>query len=242
MGGDFMTGTGSTSRRSALVVGSSDGIGLALSRRLLDSDWMVTGISRSPAPIDRPNYQHVVLDVTDPGYATSLAGVCDQAGAIDLAVYCAGVGELLRADELTAEARVFSVNLIGAVSTIEVVLTRMIAAGHGHFIGLSSLADRLISAEAPSYSASKAGLSSYLCGLALAVRPRNVYVTNVRFGFVDTKMAKAPRKPLLISADQAADVLMRCVRTRPVQMSYPKRTAMVAGLLGWLGTIRTWLG
>ena len=44
---------------------------------------------------------------------------------------------------------------------------------------------------APSYSASKAGLSSWLGGLALALRPRGVHVTNVRLGFVDTKMAKA---------------------------------------------------
>ncbi|MCB9089370.1 MAG: SDR family NAD(P)-dependent oxidoreductase [Calditrichae bacterium] len=58
------------------------------------------------------------------------------------------------------------------------------------FIGLSSLADEMISAEAPSYHAAKAGFSNYLEGLALALKPSGVRVTNLRFGFVDTKMAK----------------------------------------------------
>jgi len=40
----------------------------------------------------------------------------------------------------------------------------------GHVIVLSSLADSLVSAEAPSYNASKAGLSSSVEGLGLALR------------------------------------------------------------------------
>jgi NAD(P)-dependent dehydrogenase (short-subunit alcohol dehydrogenase family) len=32
----------------ALIVGNSDGIGLALTRRLLGEGWRVTGVSRSP--------------------------------------------------------------------------------------------------------------------------------------------------------------------------------------------------
>jgi hypothetical protein len=48
----------------------------------------------------------------------------------------------------------------------------------------------LLSSEAPSYHASKAGSSNYLGGLASALKTKGVHVTNVRFGFVDTKMAK----------------------------------------------------
>jgi NAD(P)-dependent dehydrogenase (short-subunit alcohol dehydrogenase family) len=104
-------------------VGNSDGIGLALTRRLLDDGWSVTGLSRSAGPLT----DHVV-DVTAADYPDVLARV----GAAELCVYAAGVGEL---DDLPA------------------------------------------------------------------------------FGFVDTKMAKAPSTPLKISADRAADVVMRCVRT-----------------------------
>ena len=35
----------------ALIVGNSDGIGLAAIRRLLEAGWNTTGISRSESPI-----------------------------------------------------------------------------------------------------------------------------------------------------------------------------------------------
>lgn len=123
-------------------------------------------------------------------------------------------------------------NLLGAARTLEVVVPRMLAAGHGHIIGLSSLADALISAESPGYAASKAGLTSYLLGLDAALRPHGLPVTTVRFGFVDTKMAKSPVTPLMISAERAVDVLMRCIRTRPAVVSYPRRMAVLTGTLG----------
>ncbi len=238
-----MSGNGSTPRRAALVVGNSDGIGLALTRRLLAEGWMVTGISRSPGRVDgEPTYRHVELDVGSASYLVDLSAVCEEIGVIDLCVYCAGVGEGFQIDDLAPQRRVFEVNLLGAVGTAEVVVERMLAAGAGHFIGLSSLADDVIAAESPGYSASKAGLSSYLRGLALALRPRGIHITNVRFGFVDTKMAKAPMRPMMISADKAAGVLMWCVRKRPIQLSYPKRMALIVGVLRRLGMVRVWFG
>jgi NAD(P)-dependent dehydrogenase (short-subunit alcohol dehydrogenase family) len=207
----------------AVIVGNSDGIGLALTRRLLADGWTVTGLSRSPAPVGT----HHVVDVTSPEFTRVLSEV----GDVDLCVYAAGVGELLD-DDLAGQTRTLEVNLLGAARALEVVVPRMLAAGHGHIIGLSSLADGMISPQAPGYAASKAGLTSYLLGLDAALRPRGVAVTVVRFGFVDTKMAKSPVTPFKLSVDRAADVLVRCIRTRPAILSYPRRMAVVTGTLG----------
>jgi short-subunit dehydrogenase len=153
-------------------------------------------------------------------------------------VYCAGIGEFLDVTTFSAERRVFEVNLLGAVATLEVVIPAMIRAGKGHFIGLSSLADVLIDPVAPSYAASKAGLTSYLEAIALACRPRGVHVTNLRFGFVDTKMAKAPIRPLMMTPEQAAERILHCIRKRPVRDSFPRRMALLVRLLGFLSRFR----
>ncbi len=84
------------------------------------------------------------------------------------------------------------------------------------------MADELLSAEAPSYHASKAGFSNYLGGLALALKPKGVYVTNVRFGFVDTKMAKGDVKPFMMSVDKAVDHLEACMKKKPARYTAPK--------------------
>src|SRR5690348_2928140 len=47
----------------ALVIGNSDGIGLALTRRLLALVYRVIGISKSSSAIDHPGYHHFVQDV-----------------------------------------------------------------------------------------------------------------------------------------------------------------------------------
>jgi len=205
----------------AMIVGNSDGIGLALSRRLIAAGWDVTGLSRSAADLGT----HHVVDVTSPHFSEVLAGV----DAVDLCVYAAGVGEI---DDLGAQTRAIEVNLLGAARTLDVMVPKMLAAGGGHIIGLSSLADRLISREAPGYAASKAGLTSYLLGMDGALRPRGIAVTAVRFGFVDTKMAKSPVTPFMISVERATDVLMRCIRTRPAVVSYPRRMAVLTGTVG----------
>ncbi len=227
-----------TDVRRALVIGNSDGIGLALTRRLLACGWAVTGGSRRASPIDDASYDHSVLDVAAPGYAETLRALAARSRPFELCVYCAGIGDLLDVRDLSREADVFRVNLVGAVDTASVVLPPMLAAGRGHFVALSSIGDEMLSADAPAYAASKAGLSSYLAGLALAMRPRGVHVSNVRFGFVDTKMAKSKVKPMMISPTRAADVVMRCLERKPARVTYPWRMAALVRLLRWASAVR----
>ncbi|MCB1150379.1 SDR family NAD(P)-dependent oxidoreductase, partial [bacterium] len=56
----------SNGTRFAAVTGTSDGIGLALARALLDDGWRVLGCARRDAPLDHPAYRHVRVDLADP--------------------------------------------------------------------------------------------------------------------------------------------------------------------------------
>ena len=58
--------------RRALIVGNSDGIGLALTRRLLADGWTVAGLSRRPSPVQAAGYRHAVADVTAADYRAAL--------------------------------------------------------------------------------------------------------------------------------------------------------------------------
>jgi len=216
----------------AVVVGTSDGIGLALTRRLLAEGWGVAGLSRSPSPVEDESYRHTVIDVTAPGYPAELAAAIAQLGGVDLCVHVAGVGEFLDVTDLSGQTRTLEVNLMGAAATLAGVVPAMVAAGGGHVIVLSSLADAAVSDAAPAYAASKAGLTAYCQGLALALRPHGVTVTTVRLGFVDTKLAKAPSTPMLMSPQRAAGVVMDAVRRRPAVVSRPRRMAVAMRVLG----------
>jgi len=205
----------------AMLVGNSDGIGLATTKRLLAAGWDVVGVSRSESPITNIAYHHWVADVSESSYA-ALMNELVLIGSLDLCIYFVGIGELLNPLDMSGEARIIDVNLTGMVRTAAAVIPHMVRNGRGHFIGVSSLADELLSSEAPSYHASKAGFSNYLGGLALALKPKGVHVTNVRFGFVDTKMAKGDLKPFMINVQKAVDHLENCIRKKPVCYTAPK--------------------
>jgi short-subunit dehydrogenase len=212
-------------------------MGLATTKRLLDGGWDVVGVSRSESRIDDAAYRHRVLDVGDSRYSEILRDLVRDI-PLDLCVYFAGIGEFLDLADMGGEARVFDVNLTGMVRTAAAVIPPMVTRGHGHFIGISSMADELVSAVAPSYNASKAGFSNYLGGLALSLKPKGVHVTNVRFGFVDTKMAKGNAKPFMMSVERAVDHLETCIRRKPARYTAPLIAIPMIKLLRLMTSLR----
>ena len=205
----------------ALVIGNSDGIGLATTRELLKQGWKVVGISRSESPIQDPLYAHIVAQVQEAEYSGKLKSVLEKHEPVDLCIFCAGIGEMLDPSTMEDEVKILEVNLVGMVKTASCVIPLMVKRGKGHFIGISSVADELLSAEAPSYHASKAGFSNYLEGLALALKPKGVHVSNVRFGFVDTKMAKGDVKPFMMGVERATQHLLTCIEKKAVRYTAP---------------------
>ena len=218
---------------TALIVGNSDGIGLALTRRLLGMGWRVAGISRSDSPIEHVSYTHHVTDVTLDDFIEVLRKHM-AAGAPDIFIYAAGIGELCDPRSMEHEVHVIEVNVLGIVRALSLVVPAMVERGSGHIIGLSSLADELLSAEAPSYHASKAGFTSYLRSLGLALKTHGVDVTTLRFGFVDTKMAKGDIKPLMMSVEQAAQHIERCIEKRPAVYTAPKLAVPLVKFRKWM--------
>ncbi len=225
--------------KTALIIGNSDGIGLAFTRELLKRDWRVSGISRSESPIEHSLYRHIIAEVQSPEYPGELDSFLEQNAPIDLCVYCAGIGELLDLYDMEREAEIFEVNLMGLVKTATKILPLMAEHGKGQFIGLSSLADEMLSPEAPSYHASKAAFSNYLEGMALALKSKGVYVTNVRFGFVDTKMAKGDVRPFMMNCERASRHLLRCLEKKSVRYTAPRIVIPLVKLRKWMLRLST---
>jgi NAD(P)-dependent dehydrogenase (short-subunit alcohol dehydrogenase family) len=223
-----------------LIIGNSDGIGAAVTKALLDRGDRVVGVSKSPAPPGNRGARHEVHDVAAAGFTELLQRLWREEQGFDACIYCAGIGSALRLPDLSNEARVFDVNLTAMVRTMEVLVPHWIERRAGHFVGLSSLADRFYNIEAPSYSASKAGFSHYLLSMALKLRGYNISVTNIRFGFVDTKMAQASKKPLMMPPEVAASHVLRCLEKCPMQLSVPRLAAAFVQGVHWMQTLRVW--
>lgn len=224
--------------KTALLIGNSDGIGLTTTQKLLDLGYRVLGISRRESPIKHANYSHHVMDVTHRDYKQRLISIIEKINSLHLCIYFAGVGTELNWQSLSQETETFSVNVMGAVETTEVALNYFLKQGSGHFIGLSSVVDQMISPEAPSYSASKSAVSKYWDGLGLAAKNKGIFISNVRFGFVDTKMAKAPIRPFLLTPSQAADFILTVIQRPRIRATKPLAILPLVWILRLLSNIR----
>ncbi|MCZ6802234.1 MAG: SDR family NAD(P)-dependent oxidoreductase [Nitrospirae bacterium] len=227
--------------QSILIIGNSDGIGAAVTRGLVAREDLVVGISRSPSPLGSEAPVHVVQEVAAPDYSDRLHRVIAEEGPFDICIFCAAIGSELTLPDLSHEAHVIDVNFTAMVRTLAVLLPQWLEQGRGHFIGLSSLADDFYNTDAPSYTASKAGFSNYLISMAFKLKSHGVHVTNIRFGFVDTKLPKASWKPLMMTPEQAANHVMRCLKTKPMQLSVPKLAGVALHGIRWMQSFRLWL-
>jgi len=227
--------------RNILIIGNSDGIGAAVTRALIAQGDQVVGISRSPSPLGPDGPKHFVQDISAPDYPETLHRIIVEDGPFDTCIFCAAIGSGLKLPDLSQEAHVIQVNLTAMVHTLAGLLPSWLNGGRGHFIGLSSLADDFYNADAPSYTASKAGFSNYLVSMALKLKSQGIHVTNIRFGFVNTKLPKASWKPLMMTANQAAAHVIRCLTTKPMQLSIPKILGLALHGIRWLQSLRVWL-
>ena len=220
--------------KTALMIGNTSGIGAEVTKKLLALDFRVVGVSKSSSSLHHPHYRHFLQDVSATNYRSRLNEILVEYPHIDLCIYFAGIGDQLDWTNLRFETRVFEVNLLGAVITTEIVLTAMQNQDNGHFIGISSMADELTSPDAPSYSATKAGISRYWEGLGIAAKSKSINVSNIRFGFVDTKMAKSPVKPFLMSLDQAAEFILKVIKRPRIRATKPIALVPLVWLLRFI--------
>lgn len=198
--------------RSAIVTGSSSGIGLAITERLLQDGWSVTGINRSASAINHPAFTTLRVDLTD-GDALD-RGVADLA-VPDAVVHAAGILRPGKLGELDAAAgaQMWQLHVHAATRLANALLPRMAAAGQGRLVLIGSR----VSAGMPGrsqYAASKAALVALARSWAAEVAGNGVTVNVVSPAATDTPMladparaATAPKLPplgRLIRPDEVA--------------------------------------
>ncbi|MCX8570879.1 MULTISPECIES: SDR family NAD(P)-dependent oxidoreductase [Hyphomicrobiales] len=235
--------------RTAWVTGAGSGIGRALVVRLAHEGWQVAVSSRTARDLatlaaDEPDLIHAFpLDVTDAeAVRETVASIEDDLGPLDLAVLNAGTyarDSAIRFDAAAFRATV-EVNLMGTVHCLAALMPRMLARGSGHIAVVSSVAGYVGLPGAAAYGASKAALINMCEALHPDLAARNVRLSLINPGFVDTPLTQKNDFPMpfLISADAAVDHIMAGLISRHFEIAFPWKMALsmklLAALPAWL--------
>lgn len=189
------------------------------------------------------------MDLRDTETSTSqLNDLIKVMDGMDLIILNSGVG--FRHDTLNfeEEKETIDVNVTGFVALANLSFnyfiekdaaqlsnqsTGLIHNAGGHIVGISSIAGIRGRDEAPAYNASKAFILTYMEGLRhKSVKyKRNIFITDIRPGFVQTAMASNPRAFWSAPVDKASRQIYKAIEKKKKHIYITKRWKLIAILL-----------
>ena len=194
------------SNRTALVTGSSRGVGRATARLLAEAGARVcvhyrNGQSEAEdvvASLEGTGHAVLQADMVDPQAARRLVDrAVQKLGSLDLLVNNAGVflphpvdGSQGFEEWLSIFTRTLNTNLIGPAAAAYQAIQHMREQGGGTIVNVGSRGAYRGEAGQIGYGAAKAGLHSLSQSLAQEVGKDNITVHAVAPGFIETAMAR----------------------------------------------------
>lgn len=222
--------------RRAVVTGGAQGIGRAISERLLDSGaavalWDKDGALVAATAAELAGRGRVVtaaVDVTvyrevEAATATTVAAL----GGIDVLVCNAGIaGATVKLTDYPLEEwnRVLSIDLTGVFHCLRAVVPGMVARNYGRIVNLASIAGKEGNPNAGAYSAAKAGVIALTKSLGKELAGHDIAVNCV------TPAAARTRIFDQMSEEHIGYMLQKIPRGRFVQVEE------VAAMVAWLAS------
>ncbi|HKN36518.1 MAG TPA: SDR family oxidoreductase [Terriglobales bacterium] len=203
--------------KTAVVIGGTSGIGLALTKALAQAGANVipsgrrAELVRSAASeveaLDRRSLAQV-CDVTDSASLDQLLqSVCSKFGSVQILVNCAGRTKRMPTLEFPESewAGILDTNLNGTMRACRVFGRHMIERHYGRIINIASLGSLLGLYEVAAYCASKAGVAGFTRALAVEWAKCGVCVNAILPGVLRTDL----NAELLDGKERGREFLLR---------------------------------
>jgi short-subunit dehydrogenase len=238
--------------KKIMITGASSGIGRALAFELAGRDYALALTARRAEALetirDEILAQHPYvsvavhpLDVTAYDTVPGVVAACAESlGGLDIVFANAGIGlgDKVGRGRFEDARRTIEVNLLGAMATVDAAVVYFLEQGHGHVVGTSSVVAYRGMPRSGSYCASKAGLAIYLESLRAEVSRKNIHVTVLYPGYIDTPLNDMLKsRPFLISVEKGAAIIADMIERRVKSSTVPVWPWRILGpVLRWMPT------
>ncbi len=204
-----------------LILGATSGIGLELWRYYSTQGNTVAITGRrnenlaqqiKESPDHTLAFQCDIADLSS--FDLMLKKVMSKFGHLDLAIICAGIGELNPDLDLQTELNTLSVNVNGWTNAIDSIYKIFENQKSGHLVAITSVGGLQPTPIAPSYSASKAFQIYYIKSLQRKSKGTPIVVTEIRPGLVDTRMAKGEGLFWVMPLDKVVRQIVKAINKK----------------------------
>jgi len=171
--------------KTVLITGTSRGLGKVIAEHFINKKWNVIGLSRSKASIKSTRYKHYNIDIKNWKEVESLF---NELPNIDILINNSAIFELKAFENTTIDSinDIIDTNLKGTLYVTKFALIRLVMGGRIIFInsvaGLNELKKQSV------YCASKHALKAFAGVVAQELRPRNISVTSIHPGGINTTL------------------------------------------------------
>jgi short-subunit dehydrogenase len=226
--------------KKAIIIGASSGIGKGLAKLLTENDYLVGITGRKTELLDEmrktnpDSYLIKTFDVTDTKKSIEkLEELTMELGGLDLLILSSGMGDLNETLDFEIERKVINLNVTGYTNIIDWAYRYFEKQKFGHLAAVTSAAGIRGSRQAPSYNATKSYQINYLEGLRQkSTKAKNsIFVTDIRPGLVDTKMAKGEGLFWVMPVEKVAKQILKAIKKKRKVVYVTKRWGFIARLL-----------
>jgi len=220
--------------KHAIIFGATSGIGKELAKILVNDGYQVLITGRRLEKLKEiqatnpDNYFIQQHDITDIESSDKLFNNLPF-DKVDLIVLSSGVGDANYKLEFEIDLPTIKTNVLGTTKLMQLSYNLFKEQSFGHLVGITSIASIIGNRHVPAYFASKAYQSSYLESLWMKAQrsKKDIYVTNILPGFVDTAMAKGDTF-WMAPLDKACKQIYTAIKRRKKKAYVTKRWRLVA--------------